>query len=83
MRWKSKLIKRPPIHGDRKLVKRFAWFPVTLDDGYSIWFEHYKTLEEYDCYGDDFYERSKWRVIKKFQPHQPADNFKHIDHARY
>jgi hypothetical protein len=35
MIWKTKK------EGDRKIVKRFAFFPVELDDGNTIWLESF------------------------------------------
>jgi len=42
MRLKSK-----PKIGDRRVVKRFAWFPKTMSNGTRIWFESYFSVEQY------------------------------------
>jgi len=47
MRWKhNKFIRR---NGDIKIVKKFAFFPTKLKDGYTVWLEKY-------------YVTYKWRV---------------------
>ena len=37
MRWKT----RVPIEGTRRTIKRFAFIPKHLDDGYTVFFEVY------------------------------------------
>jgi len=44
MRWRTE---RPPVAGDRRIVHEFALLPVRLNDGYTIWLEKYKEVQEY------------------------------------
>lgn len=37
---------RTTKEGDRRTVRRFAWFPAELSNGRTIWLERYETLEE-------------------------------------
>ena len=40
MKWRSK-IKTPLKDGDVITQKRFAWYPIKLDDGVTVWLELY------------------------------------------
>jgi hypothetical protein len=42
MKWKAQ-----QLH-DRRLVRRFAWFPVESNDGYVYWLEHYYSCETFN-----------------------------------
>ena len=44
MKWKT--IK----HGDTRIIKRFAWLPISLSNGSTIWLEKYKREETYFAY---------------------------------
>ena len=46
MRWKTK-IKVEPYIGDRRYILKFAWLPKKLDDGYTVFLEHYGVHQEY------------------------------------
>ena len=39
MKWKTDHI------GDTRIVKRFAYFPVSIDGGYTVWLEPYYSHE--------------------------------------
>lgn len=45
MRWRTQ-----EIHGNVKVTKRFAWLPVSLHDGTTVWLERYVTVEQYYKY---------------------------------
>jgi len=57
MRWKSKEYK------SYRTVKRFAWLPVKLDNGMTIWLEKYKTDEEFIAWPGCFF----WNTRKIYQ----------------
>lgn len=44
MRWKTE---KRPQNGDSKIEKTFALWPIETDDGYTVWFEYYWSVEEY------------------------------------
>lgn len=44
MRWKTDKQKT----GDRRVVKYFAFCPTELNDGHTVWLEHYYALETWD-----------------------------------
>lgn len=39
-----------PSHGDRRVKKKFAWFPVCMGGNDFIWFESYWAMQEYRVY---------------------------------
>jgi hypothetical protein len=49
MKWLPKVKPTPPkpVLGDRRTVKRYAWFPVKLSNGYRVWLENYSVVEEW------------------------------------
>jgi hypothetical protein len=44
MRWKTEKTKS----GEKRAVTYFAILPTKLDDGYTVWLEHYYALETWD-----------------------------------
>ncbi len=45
MRWASKPL---PVDDERKIVRKFAWFPKRMaDEGVTIWFRHYWLCREW------------------------------------
>lgn len=48
-----------------RVVERFAWFPITLDDHYQVWLEKYYVKEKYYIYGRNaWWSRIKsWSVL--------------------
>lgn len=56
IRWKGK-----PCVGQKRVVKRFAWFPTRTDSGIVVWLERYLSYEEY-CHD---WEGYKWKVWKR------------------
>lgn len=46
MRWKHN------IKGDKKTVRQFAWLPVHMDDGITLWWEHYTESSVYTHWSD-------------------------------
>ena len=66
MKWKPN--HNPQHIGDRRARDRFAWWPVTLDDGWCIWLEPYRTVETYDWIdGIDDNAVLRWQTIERFQ----------------
>lgn len=58
MRWK---LPEPPMVGDRKTVKRFAWRPTKMSDRTVVWLEIYIDEYEFDSiYGDRY-----WRLVRR------------------
>jgi hypothetical protein len=45
MKWKTNRI---PRSGEKSTIRRFAFLPKKLDDGYTVWLEHYYALEVWD-----------------------------------
>lgn len=45
MKWKT--IKNQPKEGDRRTVRKFAFFPVQTDYDYTVWLETYDSVQEY------------------------------------
>lgn len=37
----------------KRVVERFAWFPITLDDHYQIWLEKYYVQQTYYIIGNE------------------------------
>ena len=58
-----------PYVGERRVVRRFAWLPVTLVNGARLWLESYYALEawtrefRYDIEGG--YELQAWRTVSR------------------
>jgi hypothetical protein len=48
MRWK----KNNPNKNDTKICKKFAYFPVKLKDGYTVWLETYYIRYKYTVWYD-------------------------------
>ena len=44
MKWK---IEKEPTLGDKYTLTRFAFWPVTTDNGYEVWLEKYIEHREY------------------------------------
>lgn len=55
--------------GDKRVVRRFAWWPVTLINGHRLWLERYYATEEmtavqrFDQF--DAWEERAWRTISR------------------
>ena len=63
VKWKIKT----PQPGDKRIVRRFAWFPVEIE-GYKVWLETYETKEEYrkvmvESYNGLYYRDYRWVEI--------------------
>jgi hypothetical protein len=55
------IIKRKILKdGDIKIIKRFAFFPVRLNDEEIIWLEWYKVTKRFDV----LFNRNVWDTIK-------------------
>lgn len=46
MKWKTT---PRPSYNEMRIVKKFAWLPVKLNDEYTIWLEKYYSVERYVC----------------------------------
>lgn len=55
MKWKVE----QPVPGDKRLVRKFAWFPTEVE-GYKVWLETYQTEETYFGKIDGWIESSEW-----------------------
>jgi hypothetical protein len=68
MRWKS------DNHRDRRIIKRFAWFPIRCNDGYTYWLEHYWSgethIRDYDgaYWCTDFASKDYQQVLNWMAP---------------
>lgn len=52
-------------YGDKRTVKRFALFPVRIDDDTLIWLEYYYSTEVYcQAFRTDFWEVIDVKRIK-------------------
>lgn len=65
MRWKNRIY---PKVGDIKIVRKFLWFPVSID-GETRWLEYAYVAYRYRCYdnncwwgADQFLTEDEWRV---------------------
>jgi hypothetical protein len=71
MKWKAQ-----QLH-DRRLVRRFAWFPVESNDGYVYWLEHYYSCETFNR----DYNGSWWARDYITQDHNAALNWIHPEYT--
>lgn len=51
---------RTPRCGDRRVVRRFAWLPVRLSAGRTIWLELYWSHQELVPVPGEFGKRLEW-----------------------
>lgn len=70
MRWKKKDILPA---GTTKTFRRFAWVPIELHDGYTVWLEHYWITEMYEVIYNDP-RLNYWRIIKTSIHHPDKPN---------
>lgn len=61
MRWKTNT---SPKSGEKRATQYYAFLPTELDDGYTVWLEHYYVLE---CYDDGTTSTGVpfWKPLKK------------------
>jgi hypothetical protein len=72
MRWPAAI---PPQAGDRRTLRRFAWWPTRIDDTW-VWLEHYTEILEYvesaRTVGDELFHEIQpyayWRFICRKLP---------------
>ncbi len=68
MRWKTNK-DAPPKDGDERTRVRFAWLPVPLDDGTTIWLAHYAIRERLfvlpDKYVTAYAPLETWIVVER------------------
>jgi hypothetical protein len=61
MKWKKEQAQR----GDRKIVRRFAWFPKEVED-HTVWLETYQTeliyYGNYHNWGFYWQEEVVWKI---------------------
>jgi hypothetical protein len=74
MQWNSKSTKTLPSVGQKRTVKRFAWYPIIMSDSTYIWLtfytaeQQYQKLEEYHItHGTEqnIYIRLDWADISR------------------
>ena len=76
MKWLSKPTPPPKI-GDKRVLRKFAWFPVEIGN-YKVWLETYAEEQEFvedahefcnDCHspilGCDQGPRKYWKVVER------------------
>ena len=39
--------KKLPELGDKRTLKKFAWYPIRTDDNYKIWLENFSAKQEF------------------------------------
>lgn len=54
-------VKNRATHGTFRTIKKFAWFPVVIDNVY-IWLEHYEVKQ---CYKYHFLGFLYWEIVNK------------------
>lgn len=70
MRWKV------AKGGDRRVVRKFAWVPVKVDDT-AIWLEHYYSVQRcYDSPSNDWWLIGGWVELKKTLTHDEKEDTK-------
>lgn len=63
MKWKTSPAPKPPVNGDKRVVKYYALIPTFLDDGHIVWLENYHATEQWVEIDHDRSE-SYWKTIK-------------------
>lgn len=70
MKWRTK----PETKlDDTRIIRAFAWWPMDLDGGQTVWLESYSAEQVYAWtlfYGMDFpvpVRGLKWKTIRRFQ----------------
>ena len=67
MRWKTEKTKS----GEKRAVTYFAILPTKLDDGYTVWLEHYWAEETWDD-GTTIIGFGRWKINRTSVKH-PGD----------
>ena len=69
MRWKTRERKREPHMGDTRVVEEFAWLPLDLAGGNTIWLETYFVQQTYVEHIDEATPciEHYWKTTKVFQ----------------
>jgi hypothetical protein len=55
--------------GAKRTVRKFAWFPKCLDDGWKIWLEHYWADQEFKHSQDIIFKYGFWYDKKSYLKH--------------
>jgi hypothetical protein len=78
MKWKTPSLPKLPVNGERRIVEYYPILPTALDDGYTVWFEHYYAIEEWVNIEYDLSE-SYWKTIKTSvcHPDKPTTGSNH------
>jgi hypothetical protein len=86
MKFKYRYPKKVLSQGDVRVVKRFAWFPINLDDKTRVWLEYYNVIQKYKLtfrnydYGEycfiDYYTYANNNIINKRQLVELRRSFK-------
>ncbi len=53
---------RTPQEGDTRTVHRFAWLPVALSNGRTVWLERYQEWQVRDCWVSENGAGLRWFV---------------------
>lgn len=52
---------------DKRISKKFAWFPVEIEPGLKVWLESYYVTETYESYGGN---SPTWRDYNRYTKEQ-------------
>lgn len=64
MRWSVPKVTR--YSGKERTLTRFAWLPVTVDDGWCVWLERYRVKERMIPTGSpDAVGGLRWAVVER------------------
>lgn len=71
MRWKTE--NETPADATKRVARYYALWPKELDDGYTVWLEHYWAEERYERFiGDP--KKNYWRTVKTSVCHPDKPN---------
>lgn len=56
-----------PKFGTERVVKRFAWLPIRLSDGRTVWLETYLSIEVFRPWVLDVNSGGYWRTEKALE----------------
>ena len=54
-----------PNPGDKRKIKRFAWFPIRIDNNTVVWLEEYWSHESYDVWCGRVRDYDRWHSYAK------------------
>lgn len=59
MKWKK------PRSGEKRILRRFAFLPKKMHDGYTIWLSWYYTIEQWDDGTTSTEHNGYWKRVTK------------------